>query len=217
MYKIELSNLPKLSHLVRGYFLSGVLVLLPLCVIAWILFYVIGILWGLQEWIPGAWQPEQLFQNPVVYLSVKLLLTILSGFSIVLLVSILGWASRLWLGQKILEFVAEIILRIPILRSVYSALDQLMRAFGSGNEQQFSRVVYLEYPRAEVWTLAFVTGQSRSKVPALKDHLNVYVPTTPNPTSGFFLMVPETQVVESGLSVEDAFKTILSLGIAQGP
>jgi uncharacterized membrane protein len=101
-----------------------------------------------------------------------------------------------------------------VIRGVYSALDQLLRTLANGGGQQFNRVVYIEYPRKGLLAIAFVTGPARG--PAVPPgHLNVYVPTTPNPTSGFHLIVPENEVRESLLKVEDAFKTILSLGLAQ--
>ena len=126
----------------------------------------------------------------------------------------LGWFSRRYLGKKSLELIEEIILRIPVLRGIYTALTQMLRALTVGGGQQFHRVVYLEYPRKGLWTLAFVTGPAKG--PAVPPHhLNVYVPTTPNPTSGFYLIVPEGEVRESHMKVDEAFKTILSLGIAQ--
>ena len=101
-----------------------------------------------------------------------------------------------------------------MLRSIYGALEQLLHTLAQGGGAQFRRVVYIEYPRKDVWALAFVTGPARA--PGFPDgYLNVYVPTTPNPTSGFHLLVAEAEVRPSELSVEEAFKTILSLGIAQ--
>ncbi len=129
-------------------------------------------------------------------------------------ISALGWASKQFIGRKILDLLADLIQRIPVLRGVYSSLDQLLKTLVSGNGQQFSRVVYVEYPRKGVWVIAFVTGPAKG--PAIPPaHLNIYVPTTPNPTSGFHLIVPETDVRETQMKVEEAFKTLLSLGIAQ--
>jgi uncharacterized membrane protein len=138
------------------------------------------------------------------------------GFLAALGISFLGWVSKQYLGQKILELIAFLIQRIPVVRTVYSALDQLLKTVAAGGGKQFSRVVYVEFPRAGCWTLAFVTG--RAKVPGSNSpHLNVFVPATPNPTSGFYLIVAEQDVREAGMSVEEAFKAILSLGIASQP
>ena len=173
-------------------------------VIAWLLGIFLRSLSGLKSFLPAAWQPDIWFINAALTVGAALVL----AFTI----SFVGWVSKQYLGKRILKFVSEIIEHIPVIRSVYSALDQLFRTLGSGGGQQFSRVVYVEYPRKDCWALAFVTSPARG--PESK-HLNVYVPTTPNPTSGFHLIVPEADVRGSGLSVEDAFKTILSLGIAQ--
>jgi uncharacterized membrane protein len=207
--------IPDFGALLRRHFFAGLLILIPIAVIAWILLSVLGSLWSLHEYVPDAWKPDE-FGDPRVAFFLNLLFTFAAAVTFASFVSIVGWASKQFLGQKILELIAEGIQRIPVIRSVYSALDQLLRTMAAGGGQQFNRVVYIEYPRRGVWALAFVTAPARG--PAVPpNHLNVYVPTTPNPTSGFHLIVPESDVRESHLKVEDAFKTILSLGIAQNP
>ena len=126
----------------------------------------------------------------------------------------LGWISQQVIGAQFLRLVSRWIERIPVIRSIYSSLNQLLKTMASGDKSQFNRVVYLEYPRKGVWALGFVTSAARPIDPGER-FLNVYVPTTPNPTSGFHLIVNEREVRDSHLSVEEAFKTILSLGIAQ--
>lgn len=200
------SHIPKLGALLRSHFFTGLLVAAPIGVIVWIAMAAGRALWNLNELLPDHWQQE----NPVFNAAVSLALAL----GACVLISFLGWISTQYLGQKILETVAALIERIPVLRSVYSALDQLLKTVGTGKGQQFSRVVYVEYPRKGCWALAFVTGPARGPN-APGQHLNVYVPTTPNPTSGFHLIVPENEVRESGMKVEEAFRTILSLGIAQ--
>jgi len=208
------NRIPNLGALLRGHFLAGLLVVLPLGVIAWIVGATLGALWQLRELIPAEWRPENLFQNPTLAQFFNLALTIAVTLTLALAVSLVGWTSKQYLGRKLLALIGEIIQHIPVVRSIYSALDQLMRTVASGSGQQFSRVVYIEYPRKGCWALAFVTSPARG--PAAPDkHLNVYIPTTPNPTSGFHLIVPEAEVRESQMKVEEAFRTILSLGIAQ--
>jgi uncharacterized membrane protein len=171
-------------------------------------------LWRLPTFLPLQWQPDVLFHDATLALLFNLVFTCGATMLLAIVIAFVGWVSKHYLGRKTLEFVAEVIQRIPVIRSVYSALDQLLRALGSGDGAQFSRVVFVEYPRKGVWAIAFVTSSAKGGgVP--EKHLNVYVPTTPNPTSGFHLIVPETDVRDSTLSVEEAFKTILSLGIAQ--
>jgi uncharacterized membrane protein len=190
------------------------LVVLPLGVIAWISVSVLQTLWMLPHILPESWRPEYWITDPNLAELVNAGIVFLLALLLVLLISLLGWISTQYLGKKILDSIGHLIQRIPVLRSVYSALDQLLRTFTSGSGQQFNRVVYLEYPRKGVWTLAFVTGSAKGPA-APEQHLNVYVPTTPNPTSGFHLIVSESDVRDSEMSVEEAFRTILSLGIAQ--
>jgi uncharacterized membrane protein len=210
----SLSEVKLPRGLLKRHFFSGMLVVIPLGAIAWIAVAVIRGLGGLHLILPVQWRPETVFEDPTIAGLVNFAITIGLTIALAFLVSLLGWASKQYLGKKFLGLISELIHHIPVIRGVYSALDQLLRALASGDGQQFSRVVYLEYPRKGIWTLAFVTGEARG--PAVPPHhLNVYVPTTPNPTSGFHLIVPESEVRDSQLKVEEAFKTILSLGIAQ--
>ena len=215
MKRIHFSQLPNIGALLKSFFFAGLLVVIPLGVIAWILGIGLRAVWRLHEILPESWQPENFLQDPTLASLVNALFTILIVFILALAISILGWVSRQYLGKKVLDFIAsEIIQRIPVVRSIYSALDQLLKTLASGGGQQFNRVVYVEYPRKGCWALAFVTGTARGPNAPL-GHLNVYIPTTPNPTSGFHLIVDEKEVRESGMAVEEAFRTILSLGIAQ--
>ena len=214
MEKLKLPRLPNLRTLFRAHFVSGLLILIPLGVILWMLSGFMRFLWSLQELLPYSLREGVLGQGHPLAFVLKFALTAILAVALAFIVSLLGWVSQQYLGQKLLEAVSDVIQRIPVVRSVYGALDQMLRAFGSGGGQQFNRVVYLEYPRQGVWTLGFVTGSARAaQIP--EGCLNVFVPTTPNPTGGFYLIVPESQVRDAKMGVEDAFRTILSLGVAQ--
>lgn len=202
----------KRIQFLKQNFLAGLLVVIPLGVITWIAWVVLRALWRVHQLLPEGLKPEFMMDESWVSYASNAVLTLGLTALLAVGISVLGWASKQLLGKEILKIIARMIQRIPVIRSVYSALDQLLRTLAAGGGQQFNRVVYVEYPRKGMWTLAFVTG------PALGlpgKHLNIYVPTTPNPTSGFFLIVAEDEVRESNMKVEDAFKTILSLGIAQ--
>jgi len=198
----------------RTHFFAGLLVVIPLSVIAWILFASLRALWGVHRLLPVSWQPESFLGDQALATFLNLMITLGLALLAAVGVSLLGWTSKQYLGKKALEVIGYLIQRIPVIRSIYSALDQLLRTLAAGGGQQFSRVVYIEYPRKGVWALAFVTGPAQGRAVPSR-HLNVYIPTTPNPTSGFHLIVPEEEVRESHMKVEEAFKTILSLGIAQ--
>ena len=215
MNRLHLDRLPRFGALLRSHFLSGLLVVTPFGVIVWLALATLRALWGLRNVVPDAWRPETWLPNATLAFLVDLGITVGCLVVLALGISFVGWVSKQLLGQKLLDFVADhVIQRIPVLRSVYSALEQLLHTLAQGGGQQFSRVVYIEYPRKGIWAIAFVTGPAReSAIP--EGHLNVYLPTTPNPTSGFHLIVPEAEVKPSNMSVEEAFRTILSLGIAQ--
>jgi uncharacterized membrane protein len=212
---IRFDQLPKLRALLRSHFFSGLLVVIPAGVIVWILGIALSTIWSLRKIIPDVWRPENWLPSaPLAWLA-NVGFAIGITIALALTISIIGWISKQLLGQKILEFISDhVIQRIPVIRSIYSSLNQLLRTIAAGNGHQFSRVVYVEYPRKGMWVIAFVTSSATGRaVP--RDHLNLYVPTTPNPTSGFHVMVPETEVRDAQMSVEEAFRTILSLGIAQ--
>jgi len=204
----------RFGTLLKRHFLAGLLIVIPIFVIGWILGAVVGVLWRLPEFLPLQWQPDFLFKDHTLALFASAVFTIASTLVLAIGIAFVGWVSKYYIGRKFLEAIVDVIQRIPVIRSVYGALDQLMRAFGTGSGNQFSRVVYVEYPRKNVWAIAFVTGPAKGpNVP--EKHVNVYVPTTPNPTSGFHLIVPDAEIRDTSLSVEEAFKTIISLGIAQ--
>ena len=188
--------------IIKDHFLSGLIVLAPIFIVLFVFQWIFGGLIGSIHAVTGT-------------LSTIWDLLIVSGviLSGVLLVSLVGLFSRLYFGRKVFEWLKEGIEKIPFFGSIYSTLEQLFNAVSSKGGKQFNRVVFVEYPRKEVWAVAFVTGQANLKgLPP--GFISVFVPTVPNPTSGFHLMVKETDVVESGLKVDDACKLILSLGVA---
>jgi uncharacterized membrane protein len=213
--KTSLPPIPGLASLIRRHFFAGILVVVPFWVIGWILGGVIRSLLRLKTIAPAKLQPEYWVQDEwiILILNSAFLLGLLLGLT--LTISLVGWVSRQFIGRKLLDLLSALINRIPVIRSIYSALDQLMRTFaGDEGTQQFNRVVYVEWPRKGLLALAFVTSPARGPH-APPGHLNIFVPTTPNPTAGFHMLVDEREVKESGMSVEEAFRTILSLGIAQ--
>lgn len=201
--------------LFRRHLLTGIFVLIPFAVVAWILTKIFAAISTLHLLIPEPWKPIYYFDEVTAQL-INFGITLGLAAVFLFFLAVLGWFSKNILGAKILSFASELVQRIPVVRAIYSSLNQLLKTMATGDKQQFSRVVYLEYPRKGTWVLAFVTGEAHSPLGGKTDtFLNVYVPTTPNPTSGFHLIVDEEDVRDSNLSVEDAFKTILSLGIAQ--
>ena len=123
----------------------------------------------------------------------------------------LGALVTNFLGKKIFNLGEKIVKRVPIVNTIYSTLKQITDTFTKGTSDTFEGAVYIQYPRQGLWTMAFISGQSKTKDGVAYYHL--FVPTTPNPTSGFFLMIPQSDAVPTGMSVEEGLKTIISGGM----
>ena len=129
----------------------------------------------------------------------------------VILIYILGLLVTNFLGKKIFDIGERVVKKVPIVSMVYTTLKQITDTFTKGSMDAFKGAIYIEYPRKGLWTMAFISGESKNKDGILFYHL--FVPTTPNPTSGFFLMIPQSDTIKTGMSVEEGLKTIISGGL----
>ena len=129
----------------------------------------------------------------------------------IILIYILGLLVTNFLGKKIFELGEKVVKKVPVVNIIYSTLKQITDTFTKGSKDTFKGAIYIQYPRRGLWTMAFISGESISKQGIAYYH--VFVPTTPNPTSGFFLLVPQSDSVKTGMSVEDGLKTIISGGL----
>ena len=130
------------------------------------------------------------------------------------LVGVVGRLTRVYVGKKMIQLVDLVLLRIPLLNKIYGTLKQANEAFTSSNKSSFKQVVLIQYPRPGTWSLGFLTGERHPEVQTkIRDKVvSVFVPTTPNPTSGFLLLVPESEITRLEMSVADGIKYIISLG-----
>ena len=129
----------------------------------------------------------------------------------IILIYILGLLVTNFLGKKIFKLGEKVVKKVPVVNIIYSTLKQITDTFTKGSKDTFKGAIYIQYPRRGLWTMAFISGESISKQGVAYYH--VFVPTTPNPTSGFFLLVPQSDSVKTGMSVEDGLKTIISGGL----
>ena len=129
----------------------------------------------------------------------------------IILIYILGLLVTNFLGKKIFKLGEKVVKKVPVVNIIYSTLKQITDTFTKGSKDTFKGAIYIQYPRRGLWTMAFISGESISKQGIAYYH--VFVPTTPNPTSGFFLLVPQSDSVNTGMSVEDGLKTIISGGL----
>ena len=202
----------------KKYLLAGLLVWLPLALTIWVVTSALGVLDGIFGWFltagqavlpAAATQPlETLRRIPGLGLVVTIVALLLTG---IFATNIVG---QWWLKQG-----ARLLNRIPIVKSIYSSIKQVSDTLFSSSGNAFREAVLLQYPREGAWTIAFVTGkpggEAAHHLPG--DYLSVYVPTTPNPTSGFFLMVPRRDVIELQMSVDEALKYVISMGVVAPP
>ena len=128
-----------------------------------------------------------------------------------LLIFTLGIVVTNFLGRKIFQLGEKFVTKVPIVNTVYSTFKQITETFTKGTTEAFDGAVYIQYPRVGLWTMAFISGESKSIEGIAYYHL--FVPTTPNPTSGFFLMIPQEDAIPTGMSVEEGLKTIISGGL----
>lgn len=190
---------------VRRYLVAGLLVWVPLGVTVWVVRSLINWMDGSMRLIPEPYRPENLLGFPVPGLGVLLSLLILF---------VTGILAANFFGRSLVGVWERLLARIPLVRSVYSGTKQLAETLFSGGGESFRKVLLVEFPRRGLWTLAFQTandlGEAQEKIGG--SVINVYIPTTPNPTGGYFVMVRSEDVVELEMSVDDGLKVILSMG-----
>jgi uncharacterized membrane protein len=194
----------------RKYFITGLLVLVPLVITLWVLNLIIGTLDQSLLLLPPQWRPELLlgFNLP----GVGTILTLVIIF-------ITGLVTRNFIGNRLLMLWELLLQRIPVVNSIYSSVKQVSDTLFSSSGNAFRKALLIQYPCAGVWTIAFQTGVPGGDVKnhLSGDYVSVYVPTTPNPTSGFFLMLKREDTIELNMSVDEALKYIVSMGVVAPP
>ncbi len=191
----------------KRYFITGLLIWVPLVVTLWVLDFLIGTMDQSLRLLPPEWRPEALFGYRIPGLGAIVTL---------LVVFLTGLFTANMIGQRLVKFWEWLLSRIPVVKTIYSSVKQVSDTLLSGQGQAFRKALLVQYPREGSWTIAFLTGKPGGDVTHhLKgEYVSVYVPTTPNPTSGFFLMVPKGDVKELDMSVDEALKYIISMGVA---
>lgn len=199
----------------RKWLLAGLLVLVPLIITLWVLDWVVSTLDQTLRILPGAWQPDQLFGFHVPGLGVI--------FALVVVLSIGALASNI-IGNRLVNWWHALLHRIPVVRSIYSGVKQISDTLFSEKGNAFRKAVLVQWPHAGMWTIGFQTGTPGGEVlqhlqarpDANSEHdpfLSVFVPTTPNPTGGYFVMVRQRDCVELQMTVDEALTYIVSMGV----
>lgn len=190
----------------RKYFITGLLILVPLAITAWVLSLVINTMDQSLLFVPERWQPSTLFGFNIPGLG-----TLLT----VLIVFLTGLLTNNLVGNYVVRMWEKLLKRIPLVNSLYSSVKQVSDTLFSSSGNAFRKAVLIPYPHQNSYTIAFLTGTPGGDVKnhLVGDYVSVYVPTTPNPTSGFFLMMARKDVVELDMSVDAALKYIVSMGV----
>ena len=198
--------------MLRRYLIAGILVWLPLGVTLLVLKLLVGLVETLLELVPAAYHPETLIGLEIPYLNV--ILALLAMFVVVVVTGLL--AANLF-GRKLVAMWESLLGRIPLVRSIYQSAKQVAETVFSSSGKSFRKVLLIEYPRKGLYTLAFQTSNSAGEAQERigEDLTTVFIPTTPNPTSGFIILVPTKDVVELEMSVDEALKMVISLGMVE--
>ena len=193
-------------HRIRRYFVAGLLVWLPLVATYLVLSFAIRLIDRTLLLLPPQFRPEVLIGFEIPGLGVILTLV---------LITLTGLVVANFFGRRLVSAWEAVLSRIPLVRSVYGAVKQITASLFADASQSFREVVMVEYPRRGLWMLAFVTGDTPKKFQQVADVnlINIYVPTTPNPTSGFYIMVQPHEVKRLNIPVEVGLKMILSAGV----
>jgi uncharacterized membrane protein len=195
-------------HTLRRYFVAGLLVWIPLGITLWVMKILVGLMDETLLLLPLSYRSEALFGFHVPGLGIILTLAILLTT---------GALAANFFGRKLLAFGDNLLTRIPIVRSIYGGVKQISDTLFSPEGKAFRRAVLVRYPHPGTWTVALVTGSPEHEVAGIlgRDQISVFVPTTPNITAGFFLIVPRSETIELDMTVDAALKYIISMGVAE--
>lgn len=190
----------------KKYFITGLLVLVPLFITLWVLSSLIGMMDQSLLLLPESWRPKA--QLGLEIPGVGALLTLLIIF-------VTGLIATNFFGMQVILLWESLLARVPVVKSIYSSVKQVSDTLFSDSGNAFRQAVLVQFPREGVWTIAFITGMPGGDVAnhLLGEYVSVYVPTTPNPTGGYFLMLPREEVIALDMSVDEALKYIISMGV----
>ncbi|MFP6756826.1 MAG: DUF502 domain-containing protein [Alphaproteobacteria bacterium] len=201
----------------RNYFLTGIIVTAPVAITLWILIGVIELIDGaVVPLIPPAYNPQTFFLR---YFDIEIHIPGIGLVVVLIGLTLIGFVAAGFFGRIIVRTGERIVNRMPVVRSVYGALKQIFQTVLESSSQSFREVVLIEYPRRGIWAIGFVTSTTEGEVQnTIADPVvNIFLPTTPNPTSGFLLFVPRRDLVPLDMTVEEGIKMVVSAGIVTPP
>lgn len=195
-------------HKIRSYIIAGLLVWLPILATLVVIRFIIDALDSTLKFLPAKYQPDMLLGLHI------------PGFGLVLSIAVLiltGMFVTNFIGKRLFDYGESILAKIPLIRTIYHAVKQVSETIFSSSSQAFRKVLLVEYPRKGLWSIAFLTGTTTPKInnKAHDDLITIFIPTTPNPTSGFLMMLPTEDIIELDMTIDEALKMVISLGVMQ--
>lgn len=205
----HLNRKPGMLAGLRASFLTGIVVIAPVALTIWFV-------WALMGWVDSVVLPLIPFSvRPEHYIGINL-----RGIGVIIFLVftiVVGWIAKGLIGKSLIRFAESLVNRMPVVRSIYSGVKQIAETVFAQSERSFEKACLIQYPRKDIWAIGFISTSARGEVNAKaetgSDLLSVFVPTTPNPTSGFLLFFPKEDVIELDMSVEDAAKLVISAGL----
>ena len=197
-------------QLIKRYFITGLLIWVPLAITAWVLALIVGVADQSLRLLPESVHPHNLLGFDIPGAGIVVTLVIILGT---------GLLAANFIGQSLVNWWEKLLARIPVVNSIYNGVKQVSDTLLSPTGMAFRQPLLVQYPHQGSWTIAFLTGEPGGDVVnhLAGEHVSVYVPTTPNPTSGFFLMFRKDQVIELNMDVDEALKYIISMGVVAPP
>jgi len=197
----------------RSSFFAGLVVIAPISVTIWLIWSLTGLIdsWVLPL-IPNAYNPSVLIRD---WTGIEVNIRGIGVVTFLVFTVLVGWVAKGLIGRSLILWAESLVLSIPVVRSLYSGLKQIVETVLSQGEQNFEKAALMEYPRKGVWAICFISSNAKGEVQrsTSADVVAVFMPTTPNPTSGFLLFVPRADLIVLDMSVEDAAKLIISAGL----
>ena len=203
----------------RSNFLTGLIIITPIALTIWLIWSVVGWIdarvWAI---VPDAYQPHRYIQTLYnIQISEQYDIPGIGLFVFLVFTIFVGWMGKGFVGRSLIRWAERMVNRMPVVRSVYSGAKQIAETVLNKKNNSFDKACLIEYPRKGIWAIGFVSTKARGEIanlsPEGKELISIFVPTTPNPTSGFLLFFPSTDIRELDMSVEDAAKLVISAGL----
>ena len=205
----------------RTSFLTGIVVIAPVALTLWLIWSVIGWFDGfVLPFVPDAYRPEQIL-NTIFGYDLKLNIRGVGVVVFLIFATLVGWLAKGLIGRSFIKYAENLVNRMPVVRSFYSGIKQIAETVFAQQERSFEKACMIEYPRKGIWAIGFISTTAKGEIAERNSSegpmVSVFVPTTPNPTSGFLLFFPKADIVELDMSIEDAAKLVISAGLVYPP